>query len=367
MRKAIIITFAIALIFPYLLSVALADDQKTALAVESVGEMNVSDNINGTVFAGMEADLILTIIADMSQAEPGEEIGSISIILPGGFTARDGAVTAVKKGDADVPNFQAVVDGNRITVVLPTLIRLSAIITIEFTVDAPPTPIGARTFMVSLLDFNQQPIIISIQSGNADGRSNNDSLVVRTVTAIKPDPPLSVKAEPDSSGENDITISWDKSEDLDVGGYLVYRSDVGDDAVDLFGVELGEAEPSPGPGAHGGATTSAGDGGLQESVGGGAQEVLVVQGRRRAALALVAVAPHAELGEAALPLCRHSLHLAAAGESPVPRQLPRRDVTQVGDHVANLAPPQRRHPVRAEGAHGPLPAAEQDRAGEEAV
>lgn len=227
MRKAMFFIFTITMIFPYLISPALADDPKAALAVESIGEINAKDNSSGTVLAGLEAHLIMTLIADMSQAEPGEEIESIQITVPSGFTVKEGAVTAVRTSEKEIPNFEAVVDRNRITVVLPTLIILSTVITIEFTVDAPPTPVSDRSFIVSLLNILKNPIIIAVKSGNADGRINNDSFVVRTAAATKPDPPGSVDAQPDVTGENDIVISWTKSEDPVVSGYFVFRSDNG--------------------------------------------------------------------------------------------------------------------------------------------
>ena len=240
MRKATTIIFAITLIIPYLLSVALADDQMIAQAVESVGEINAKDNNTGTAIAGMEADLILAVNVDMSAAEPGEEIESIRITLPGGFTAREGTVTSVRKGspgeEEDVPGFVEVVDGNRITVVLPTLIQMNTIVTIEFTVDAPPTPVGDRTFIASLLNMLGNPIILNVTAGNADGRVNNDNLIIKTVAATKPDTPLNVIAEPDASGENDIRVSWAKSDDPGVSGYFIYRSDKGDEIVaDVMG------------------------------------------------------------------------------------------------------------------------------------
>ncbi|MFC1718962.1 PorV/PorQ family protein, partial [Candidatus Poribacteria bacterium] len=88
MQKTTIIIFTIALIFSQLISLASADEPAVTQAVESIGEINARDNSTGTVLAGLEADLILTVIADMSQAEPGEEIESLQITMPSGFTAK---------------------------------------------------------------------------------------------------------------------------------------------------------------------------------------------------------------------------------------------------------------------------------------
>ncbi len=212
----------------YLTFPALAEGQT---AVESVGEINAKDNSTGTVIAGTTADLVLTLIADMSQAEPGEEIASIQITVPSGFSVKEDAVKSLKMGEANIPDFQSVVDRNRIIVTLPTLITLTTIVEIEFTVDAPPTPVPDRLFIVALLNIQQNPILISIKAGNADGRVNNDRLAVSVVAATKPQAPSDLSVRPDPGGENDLIISWTKPDDPLVSGYLIYRSDKGDDPV----------------------------------------------------------------------------------------------------------------------------------------
>ena len=84
-------------------------------AVESSGEVNAKDNNAGTVIAGTQADLILNVIIDMSQAEPGEEIESIRITVPNGLTAKDKSVKTVVIGDQNVANFtQQIQDNNLI-------------------------------------------------------------------------------------------------------------------------------------------------------------------------------------------------------------------------------------------------------------
>ncbi len=212
----------------FLTSPALAEEQS---AVESVGEINAKDNSTGTVIAGTTAELVLTLIADMSQAEPGEEIASIQITVPSGFSARENAVKSLKMGEANIPDFQSVVDRNRIIVTLPTLITLTTIVEIEFIVDAPPTAVPDRLFIVGLMNILQNPILISIKAGNADGRVNNDRLAVKVVAATKPEAPSDLSVRPDPSGENDLIISWTKSDDPLVSGYLILRSDKGDEPV----------------------------------------------------------------------------------------------------------------------------------------
>lgn len=231
MRKSTTIALIISFVFPCLISLAVAEDQ---MAVESTGEINAKDNSTGTVIAGTPADLVLTIIADMSQAEPGEEIESIQITMPLGFSAKDNAVTAVAKivgaEKIPMPNFESVVDRNRIIVTLPTLISLTTIVMIEFTVVAPASPVTPPPFIVGLLNIFQNPILVSIKPGNADGRINNDSFAIKVVAATKPLPPSGLMVQPDPSGENDLIISWTKSDDPVVSGYLIYR---GDEPIDI--------------------------------------------------------------------------------------------------------------------------------------
>jgi len=234
------IIFNIAFIFLLMTTLAPAADQpaqQKAQAVESVGEINAKDNSNGTVIAGLESDLILTLIADMSQAEPGEEIESIQITMPLGFVAQSNAVKSVKVGEENVPNFKSAVDRNRIIVTLPTLITFTTVVDIEFTVEAPSTPSEARSFVVGILNVFQNPILVAIKSQNADGRINNDTLTVKVAAATKPDPPTGLSTKPDTSGENDLILSWTKSSDSVVSGYLVYRADKADDPFDVPGAQ----------------------------------------------------------------------------------------------------------------------------------
>jgi flagellar hook assembly protein FlgD len=199
-------------------------------AVESSGEVNAKDNNAGTVIAGTQADLIINVIIDMSQAEPGEEIESIRITVPNGLTAKDKSVKTVVIGDQNVQNFtQQIQDNNQLIVTLPTLITLTSRVAIEFTVDASAIPIPELQFIVGLIAINQKLLIASIKPGNADGRVNNDSLTLRSVSATKPLPPSSVKVQPDPNGENDLIITWSKVEE--VGGYLIYRNDKGNTEI----------------------------------------------------------------------------------------------------------------------------------------
>jgi len=96
MRKtAITIFVAMNFILLCQFSIAVAADPVTVQAVESIGELNAKDNSAGTVIAGTTTDLILSIVVDMSQAEPGEEVASIQMTMPTGFSAKSNAVNSV--------------------------------------------------------------------------------------------------------------------------------------------------------------------------------------------------------------------------------------------------------------------------------
>jgi len=195
-------------------------------AVESTGEINAKDNNTGTLIAGSSANLILYLIIDMSQAEPGEDIESIKISIPNGLTVSQKPVKSVSVGDEDVPNFtQLVQDNNLIIVTLPKVITQTKRVAIELTVDASSVPVPQLTFIVGLIAIKQRLLVASIKPGNADGRVNNDSLTLKSVSATKPLPPTDLKVQPDPNGENDLILTWSMVDDPGVIGYLIYRGD----------------------------------------------------------------------------------------------------------------------------------------------
>jgi hypothetical protein len=195
-------------------------------AVESTGEINAKDNNTGTLIAGSSANLILNLTIDMSQAEPGEDIESIRISIPNGLTVSQKPVKSVSVGDEDVPNFtQLVQDNNLIIVTLPKVITQTKRVAIELTVDASPVPVPQLPFVVGLIAIKQRLLVASIKPGNADGRVNNDSLTLKSVSATKPLPPTDIKVQPDPNGENDLILTWSTVDDPGVSGYLIYRND----------------------------------------------------------------------------------------------------------------------------------------------
>ena len=88
-----------------------------------------------------------------------------------------------------------------------------------------PVPVPQLTFIVGLIAIKQRLLIASIKPGNADGRVNNDSLTLKSVSATKPLPPTDLKVQPDPNGENDLILSWSKVDDPGMSGYLIYRDD----------------------------------------------------------------------------------------------------------------------------------------------
>jgi hypothetical protein len=205
-------------------------------AVESVGEINAKDNNAGTLIAGSSANLTLSLTIDMSQAEPGEEIESIRISIPNGLTVKSGTIKSVMIGDNKIPNFtESIQDNNIVIATLPTVITMTSRVAIEFTVEASPIPVPQLTFITGLIAINQRLLIASIKPGNADGRVNNDSFTLKSVSATKPLPPADLKVQPDSSGENDLILSWSKVDDTGVSGYLIYRD--GEQVGNVTGVE----------------------------------------------------------------------------------------------------------------------------------
>ena len=205
-------------------------------AVESVGEINAKDNSAGTIIAGSSADLILSLTIDMSQAEPGEEIESIRISIPNGLTVKSKTIKSVTIGDNKIQNYtESIQDNNLVIVTLPTVITVTSRVAIEFTVEASPVPVPQLTFIAGLIAINQRLLIASIKPGNADGRVNNDSFTLKSVSATKPLPPSDLKVQPDPSGENDLILSWSKVDDTGVSGYLIYRD--GEQVGNVTGVD----------------------------------------------------------------------------------------------------------------------------------
>ena len=71
-------------------------------AVESTGEINVVGDEQGRVPASSTVTLIVTLVIDRSRAEPGEDIKTIEIILPNGFTVQPSDLKSVSRNGQGV-------------------------------------------------------------------------------------------------------------------------------------------------------------------------------------------------------------------------------------------------------------------------
>lgn len=193
-------------------------------AVSSTGELNVVGNDEGVVFASSKAGMLLSLIIDRSQAEPGEEIKTIQIFIPGGFTVKPECVKWVKL-NGEPKGFKAVVDDVSLRVILDEIItEVNVYAEILFQVETPPRELPQRVvFDVLLRNPEDRAIGEFVKPGNADGRDNNNSFAIAVRPNVPPPPPQGFEAQVDPRGENDVTLRWRRSEDRDVRGYYVYR------------------------------------------------------------------------------------------------------------------------------------------------
>lgn len=193
-------------------------------AVTSIGEINVVGETKGIVPASSTVPLVVTLSIDRSLAEPGEEIKTIEITMPKGFESK---VTDFKGITRDGEKLQASVNisgGNVLRVELATDIRdfVNSIYNITFDARTPNT-IFLAEFRVILRNNEDTPIGEFIREGQADSKINNDDFDLQIIPNIPPAPVKTFSAEADTTGENDVTLRWQKSEDPDVNGYIVFR------------------------------------------------------------------------------------------------------------------------------------------------
>lgn len=193
-------------------------------AVTSIGEINVVGETKGIVPASSTVPLVVTLSIDRSLAEPDEEIKTIEITMPKGFESK---VTDFKGITRDGEKLTASVNisgGNVIRVELAQDIRdfVNSIYDIIFDARTPST-IFLAEFKVILRNNDDTPIGEFIREGQADSKLNNDDFDLQVIPNIPPEPVPSFSAEADTTGENDVTLRWQKSEDPDVNGYIIYR------------------------------------------------------------------------------------------------------------------------------------------------
>ncbi len=192
-------------------------------AVESTGEINVLGDDQGRVPASSTVTLIVTLVIDRSRAEPGEDIKTIEIILPNGFIVQPSDLKSVSRNGERV-DANAEVVGSSLRIVLFRAITdfSNSINEIIFSGRTPNT-IKEVTFQVRLRNPQDQTIGEFIKPGNADGKSNNNDFTLQVIPNVPPEAVQGFTVASDLTGENDVTIQWQKSEDADVTGYFIYR------------------------------------------------------------------------------------------------------------------------------------------------
>lgn len=195
-------------------------------AVTSVGEINVVGETKGVVPASSTVPLIVTLVVDRSLAEPGEEIKIIEIVMPSGFQTQSSFFKGIKRDGTPIVARAVVSGGTTLRVELADAIVdfQNSIYEITFDTRTPNTVILTAVFRARLRNLQDGPIGEFIRSGQADGKLNNDDFTLEVIANVPPAPVIGFIAEADSTGENDVTLRWQKSEDLDVNGYLIYRN-----------------------------------------------------------------------------------------------------------------------------------------------
>ena len=195
-------------------------------AVTSVGEINVVGQTRGVVPANSTVPLIVTLSIDRSLAEPGEEIKTIEIAMPSGFLTQSSYFKGILRDRNQIVARPVVSGGNVLRVELADAIVdfQNSIYEITFECQTPNTLILEAAFRVRLRNLQDGPIGEFIREGQADSKLNNDDFTLQVIPNVPPDPVIGFIAEADGTGENDVTLRWQKSGDPDVNGYLIYRN-----------------------------------------------------------------------------------------------------------------------------------------------
>ena len=194
-------------------------------AVTSVGEINVVGQTKGIVPASSTVPLIVTLIIDRSLAEPGEEIKIIEIEMPSGFLTQSSYFKGILRDRNPLVARAVVSGGNVLRVELADLIvdSQNSIYEITFECQTPNTVTLEAVFRARLRNLDDAPIGEFIRPQQADGKLNNDDFTLQVIPNVPPSPVIGFIAEADTTGENDVTLRWQKSTDPDVNGYLIYR------------------------------------------------------------------------------------------------------------------------------------------------
>ena len=194
-------------------------------AVTSVGEINVAGETKGVVPASSTVPLVVTLVVDRSLAEPGEEIKTIEIVMPSGFRTQSSLFKGISRDGNPIVARAVVSGGTTLRVELADVIVdfQNSIYEITFDTQTPEVSGQIAVFRARLRNLQDGPIGEFIRSGQADGKLNNDDFTLEIIANVPPDSVIGFSAEADGTGENDVTLRWQKSEDLDVDGYFIYR------------------------------------------------------------------------------------------------------------------------------------------------
>ena len=193
-------------------------------AVTSIGEINVMGDDQGVVPASSTVTLVVTVVIDRSLAEPGEEIQTIEIQLPDGFIVESSNLKSVlRDGGRKIATAEVVGNSLRIVFGNPVTDFSNSVYEIVFDSRTPNLVTQQAIFRARLRNLEDSPIGEFIKPGQADGKVNNDDFTLQVIPNVPPAPVQGLEIKRDSTGENDVTITWQKSEDLDVSGYFIYR------------------------------------------------------------------------------------------------------------------------------------------------
>ena len=192
-------------------------------AVTSQGEINVAGQTKGIVPASSTVPLIVTLQIDRSLAEIGEEIKTIEITMPNGFVPQVSDFDSILR-DKETLKAKAIISGNALRIELAQTIVDTQNSRYDIAFDCRTSNnFFEAVFRVLLRNNDDVPIGEFIKEGQADGKLNNDDFTLQVIPNVPPAPVSGFTAESDKTGENDVTLRWQKSTDPDVNGYLIYR------------------------------------------------------------------------------------------------------------------------------------------------
>ena len=193
-------------------------------AVTSSGEINVDEDSRGRVPASSNVILVLTLGIDRSLAEPGEEIKTIEIKLPVGFSVSVNDVRSVTRDGQPIAH-KVLVPTGLLQIVLTREVSdfSNSLYEIVFKSRTPSITNPRAEFKIQLINLKGRPIGEHIKSGNIDGEPNNDMLSLQIIPNVPPAIVKGLKVKIDTNGENDVLITWQPSQDSDVSGYFIYR------------------------------------------------------------------------------------------------------------------------------------------------